>query len=85
TLTYLHLALNLIADEGAQALATLLETNRILTVIDLAFNQISIHGIKNLASASQKHSTMTTLDLRYNQTDANNREMLNDTANVLML
>ena len=54
---------NNISDEGAIALANLLQTNRTITWIDFCNNKIGINGLKALEDAVETNSEVITLDL----------------------
>jgi len=55
-LTLLSLDHNRIKDEGAQYLATMLKTNRILTDLWLSYNEIGDHGVQSLVYVLTFHN-----------------------------
>lgn len=67
-LTFLSLDHNCIQDQGAQYLADMLKTNRILTDLWLSYNQISNQGVRSLAEVlTFDNNTLIQLYLHGNQ------------------
>ena len=69
SLQILNLDFNSIGDEGAKALATVLEKNRSLEELKLYKNNIGDEGAKALASALEKNRSLKRLELDSNNID----------------
>ncbi|MGC0372311.1 MAG: hypothetical protein DGJ47_001023, partial [Rickettsiaceae bacterium] len=65
-LTELFFTFNHIKNEGAKALANLLNGNKTLTTLDLSTNNIGDEGSAALADSLHENTTLTTLDLSEN-------------------
>jgi len=65
-LTTLIISSNYISDEGAKAIAEVLENNITLTSLDMNGNNITDEGAKAIAEALKKNTTLTTLNIKHN-------------------
>lgn len=65
-LTVLELANNMLTDEGALTLASILEKTKFLKLLNLSHNGISAVGAEKLVKAAKSHPSLSTLNLSHN-------------------
>ena len=75
-LTSLNLTLKNIDDDGAKALAKLLETNTMLQMLNLSYNNVGADGAKALAKVLETNRMLQTLNLNSNQIEDNGAKAL---------